>query len=95
MNPPNRTVRKTELNRQQGFDSQFWPVVVALCVLGGVGVGSLVTLSNGSIARVMRRNGTAYTSPIVQRLQDANGQRVDPIDVEKQAARGAPDGWYS
>ncbi len=25
------------------------------------------------------RNGNAYTSPIVQRLQDENGQRVDPI----------------
>ncbi len=50
-----------------------------LCVLSLFPVGSLVTLSDGSIARVMRRNGNAYTSPIVQRLQDANGQRVDPI----------------
>ncbi len=50
-----------------------------LHVLSLFPVGSLVTLSDGSIARVMRRNGDAYTSPIVQRLQDANGERVDPI----------------
>lgn len=50
-----------------------------LCVLSLFPVGSLVTLSDGSIARVMRRNGDTYTTPIVQRLQDANGEPVDPI----------------
>ncbi|MHC4878398.1 MAG: HD-GYP domain-containing protein [Planctomycetota bacterium] len=50
-----------------------------LHVLSLFPVGSLVTLSDGSVARVMRRNGDAYTSPIVQRLQDASGERVDPI----------------
>lgn len=50
-----------------------------LHVLSLFPVGSLVTLSDGSIARVMRRNGNAYTSPIVQRLQDGNGEQVDPI----------------
>lgn len=40
-------------------------------------IGSLVALTDGSVARVMRRNGTHYTSPIVCLLQDAQGQRID------------------
>ncbi|MBI1310574.1 HD domain-containing protein [bacterium] len=53
-----------------------------LCVLSLFPIGSLVTLSDGSVARVMRRNGNAYNSPIVQRLQDSNGDQVDPIAFE-------------
>lgn len=49
-----------------------------LQVLSLFPIGSLVTLSDGSIARVMRRNSKEYTKPIVQRLQDSQGQRVDP-----------------
>ena len=47
MNPPKRTIRKTNLTRYEGFDSQFWPVVVALCVLGGVALGSFMTFLRG------------------------------------------------
>lgn len=57
----------------------FDPVAVRalLNVLALFPIGSLVTLSDGSIGRVMRRNGKNYTKPIVQRLQDGSGRRVD------------------
>lgn len=60
------------------------PVAVRalLNVLALFPIGSLVTLSDGSIARVMRRNGKNYTKPIVQRLQLSSGQRVDPTATE-------------
>lgn len=40
-------------------------------------IGSLVTLSDGSVARVIRRNQNDYMHPIVQRLQDVQGNAVD------------------
>lgn len=45
-------------------------------------IGSIVALSDGSIARVLRRNAQYYTAPIVQRLQDHEGEPVDPLDLE-------------
>lgn len=39
-------------------------------------IGSYVTLNDGSVAQVMRRNGDKYTKPIVQVVQDANGNPV-------------------
>jgi HD-GYP domain-containing protein (c-di-GMP phosphodiesterase class II) len=45
-------------------------------------VGSFVTLTNGSAARVIRRNGEHYTSPIVQIIQTADGKPADPLDPE-------------
>jgi HD-GYP domain-containing protein (c-di-GMP phosphodiesterase class II) len=39
-------------------------------------IGSLVLLSDGSVARVMRRNVENYTQPFVQRLQDRAGRRI-------------------
>ncbi len=46
-------------------------------------IGSYVTLSDGSVARVMRRNQDNYTQPIVQRVQDATGRRLtDPAETE-------------
>lgn len=39
-------------------------------------IGSYVTLDDGSIARVLRKNGENYTLPIVQIVEDANG---DPV----------------
>lgn len=43
-------------------------------------VGSFVTLTDGSAARVIRRNGENYTSPIVQIIQTADGNQADPLD---------------
>jgi HD-GYP domain-containing protein (c-di-GMP phosphodiesterase class II) len=43
-------------------------------------IGSHVTLSDGSLARVLRRNGNNYRSPIVQIIQEPNGELTDPLD---------------
>ena len=45
-------------------------------------VGSFVTLTDGSAARVIRRNENHYTSPIVQIIQTAEGERADPMNPE-------------
>ncbi|QDT97624.1 HD-GYP domain-containing protein [Gimesia aquarii] len=45
-------------------------------------VGSFVTLTDGSAARVIRRNQNLYTSPIVQIIQSADGKRSDPSDPD-------------
>lgn len=39
-------------------------------------IGSFVTLSDGSVAQVMRRNGDDYTKPLVKRFQDENGRSL-------------------
>jgi HD-GYP domain-containing protein (c-di-GMP phosphodiesterase class II) len=44
-------------------------------------IGSYVTLSDGSVARVIRRNPENYSSPIVQLVQDSGGNAV-PADAE-------------
>ncbi len=41
-------------------------------------IGSFVTLSDGSVAKVLRRNGNRYSTPIAQLIRDGQGQRVDP-----------------
>ena len=43
-------------------------------------IGSHVMLSDGSTARVLRRNGNNYSSPIVQILKDSYGDLTDPLD---------------
>ncbi len=45
-------------------------------------IGSLVLLSDGAVAQVIRRNSQSYAAPIVQRIQNVDGTRFDP---------GAPD----
>lgn len=39
-------------------------------------IGSLVTLDDGSVAQILRRNGEKYATPIIQRLQDSEGNLV-------------------
>jgi len=41
-------------------------------------IGSYVTLSEGSVAQVLRSNQNMFTKPIVQRIQNADGEVVDP-----------------
>jgi HD-GYP domain-containing protein (c-di-GMP phosphodiesterase class II) len=41
-------------------------------------LGSLVALSDASVARVLRANGEQYTKPIVERIQHADGEPADP-----------------
>jgi len=43
-------------------------------------IGSLVELSDGRQARVLRRNGNNYSSPIVQIVADADGVPISPLD---------------
>ncbi len=54
-----------------------------LKVMGLFPLNSFVQLSDGSIARVLRRNHDHYTQPIVQRLQTPAGEPVDPNDLEQ------------
>lgn len=42
-----RSVTKIEPARYQTFDQQFWPIVVALTVLCGIGIGAIVALLKG------------------------------------------------
>lgn len=58
------------------------PVIVRalLHVLGLFPIGSYVALSDGSVARVLRRNGDHYAAPIVQIVQDGGGNPV-PTDA--------------
>ncbi len=43
-------------------------------------IGSFVTLTDGSVAQVIRRNQDFYTQPIVVRVQDAQGNSADRED---------------
>lgn len=45
-------------------------------------IGSYVGLSDNRVARVIRRNGDRYATPIVQVVQDADGAPVDPQNPE-------------
>ena len=52
-------------------------VVRALLMLQSLfAIGSYVVLSDGSVARVLRRNGAKYAQPIVQLVQDSDGKNV-------------------
>ncbi|MAG93030.1 MAG: hypothetical protein CMJ48_04705 [Planctomycetaceae bacterium] len=53
-----------------------------LQVLSLFPIGSFVTLSDGSVGRVIRRNGELYTEPIVQLMQDAEGNTYAEDDDE-------------
>jgi HD-GYP domain-containing protein (c-di-GMP phosphodiesterase class II) len=58
------------------------PCVRALLrVLSLFPVGSLVALSDGSVAQVMRANGEDYMNPIVACIQDQHGQQTDLGDA--------------
>jgi HD-GYP domain-containing protein (c-di-GMP phosphodiesterase class II) len=54
-----------------------------LKVMGLFPLNSVVQLTDGSVARVLRRNQDHYTQPIVQRLQTAAGEPVDPNDLDQ------------
>lgn len=51
-----------------------------LKVLSMFPIGTIVRLSDGSKARVLRRNGDHYNAPIVQIIEDVIGTPVDPLD---------------
>ncbi|HVW02119.1 MAG TPA: hypothetical protein VHB77_17340, partial [Planctomycetaceae bacterium] len=45
---------------------------------GALSPGSCVQLRDGSIGRVLRRNGPHYTRPIVSLLRGADGEQLQP-----------------
>lgn len=49
MNEPRRVIRRSEIDRREGFDAQLWPVLVALCVLCGVSAGTILTFLRGPL----------------------------------------------
>lgn len=53
-----------------------------LRVLSLFPIGSFVQLTDQSIARVIRRNGSDFAHPIVQLVRDADGNRVDADKAE-------------
>ncbi|MCA9016743.1 MAG: hypothetical protein KDA77_15525, partial [Planctomycetaceae bacterium] len=58
------------------------PMRALLNLLSLFPVGSFVTLTDGSAARVIRRNENHYTSPIVQIIQTADGKHADPMNPD-------------
>jgi HD-GYP domain-containing protein (c-di-GMP phosphodiesterase class II) len=56
-------------------------VKALLRTLGLFPLNSMVLLSDGSVARVLRRNKDLYTQPIVQRVQGADGSPSDQSDL--------------
>lgn len=73
-----------ELLIRKSEKKHFDPAVVRalLHVVSLFPIGSLCVLSDGTVARVLRSNRTNYTKPVVQVLQSATGERVDPQSDE-------------
>ncbi|MFO1022124.1 MAG: HD domain-containing phosphohydrolase [Planctomycetales bacterium] len=67
-------------SQQKVFDPNV--VRAFLQVLSLFPIGTLVSLSDGSVATVMRRNGMKYTQPIVRVIQDGRGSVLDPLDED-------------
>ena len=53
-------------------------------------LGSFVTLSDGSVAQVLRSNRDDYTRPVVQLVQDATGKSVEPQEENLIDLRASP-----
>jgi hypothetical protein len=53
-------------------------------------LGSFVTLSDGSVARVLRSNRDDYTRPVVQRVQESNGKFSQPQEGVLIDLRSSP-----
>jgi HD-GYP domain-containing protein (c-di-GMP phosphodiesterase class II) len=51
-------------------------------------IGSFVSLSDGSVAQVTRRNGDDYTRPLVKRLQDERGRNLRERELCDLAEQG-------
>lgn len=78
MRPPLMAYAAMECLLRQSQQNAVDPQVVRalLHLLSLFPVGSLVALSDGSAARVIRSNGRAYTQPIVQLVQDRSGRSM-------------------
>lgn len=65
-----------KLARNKELDPEI--VRALLKVLTLFPIGSFVALDDGRVGRVIRRNADKYATPIVQVVQDAQGERVTP-----------------
>ena len=68
------------IRQSQSGDADAEGVRALLHVLSLFPIGSFVLLDDGSVAIVMRRSGTNYTSPIVRLTVDSEGNLFDPND---------------
>ena len=68
------------------------PIVVRnfLQIMSLFPLGSFVELSDGSVARVLRRSGNHYVSPVVQFVIDGAGNSIDS-NTEVTCGRAPPD----
>ena len=44
-----RYVKRAEPPREVTFDQQFWPIIVAIMIMGGFSIGTIVTLTEGNL----------------------------------------------
>jgi HD-GYP domain-containing protein (c-di-GMP phosphodiesterase class II) len=81
--PPLTPYAAMECILRQSAAGDFDPQVVRalLMVQSLFPIGSYVVLSDGSVARVLRRNGEKFAQPIVKIVQDNEGKEV-PEDAE-------------
>jgi HD-GYP domain-containing protein (c-di-GMP phosphodiesterase class II) len=81
--PPLTPYAAMECILRQTATGDFDPYVVRalLMVQSLFPLGSYVILSDGSVAKVLRRNGDKFTQPIVKIVQDSEGNDV-PDDAE-------------
>lgn len=71
-----RAIRKITPDRTEYFDSQYWPVLVALVVLSGITAGAILTLLTGTLMWVSLI-GLAITVPVTMlALERVNNQRL-------------------
>jgi len=67
-----------KLAKQRCFDGRVVRHLLHLLTL--FPLNSLVTLSDGGIAQVLRRDGENYEAPIVKRLSDSEGNAASDKD---------------
>jgi HD-GYP domain-containing protein (c-di-GMP phosphodiesterase class II) len=81
--PPLTPYAAMECILRQTAAGEYDPYVVRalLMVQSLFPIGSYVVLSNGNVAKVLRRNGEKFTQPIVKIVQDSDGNEV-PDDAE-------------
>lgn len=71
-----RVVRKLGEAREQGIDAQFWPVVVALCVLTSFVLGAVLTLLRGPMLWLSLMLMPAGLAAAIIALASINHRRV-------------------
>jgi hypothetical protein len=79
-----QTVKKIEPAQYQTFDQQFWPILVALTVLCGIGIGAILTLLDGPWlwgSLLLLPSLSAAALVILYRLDDSKLRRSLQLSV--------------